>query len=517
MGGGAVAEPGGYSANVGAVYVFNLIVGAGALTMPHAFAQVGILPGTCFLLFLSLLGYVCATFVVEGMALSNAMLVEESGAAGRHLEAVGQDEGDDGEGNESEDSGLVPKKATQQFHIVQKVEMSKMASLFLGRNGTLCFYAAIIAYLYGDLAIYAVAVPKSLRDLVCPLPSDLTVDSLAVWDCIHPGQTAKPGHAAITPLGTWLGNTSGRTMNSIEVYRCFCMLFTVTFGPCAFLSITKSKWVQLVTTVLRHVAFSTMIIVAALGIVYGEGVQPPSATLEHTNFSALPTLFGVAIYSFMCHHSIPSMIFPIQRINTVDLNRLFLKTYTAVLVMYLFFVFTATFRFPPDQISDLYTLNFTNYKVRAVALLLSIYPLAAMGSVFPIICVSLRENLKTMLLPSLLQLSAGELLAPPLPLACSACYARPSGLRTPPSAARHRPPLHCRRCHSGWFLSHYSHIRCLLRCLVAGASRISITHRSPANRAFVLHHGLRASRKSDWFIPRCVHPVALPSAYRPVR
>jgi len=32
--------------------------------------------------------------------------------------------------------------------------------------GIICFYFCIILYLYGDLAIYAVAMPESLRDVV---------------------------------------------------------------------------------------------------------------------------------------------------------------------------------------------------------------------------------------------------------------------------------------------------------------------------------------------------------------
>jgi len=32
--------------------------------------------------------------------------------------------------------------------------------------GIVCFYVCMILYLYGDLAIYAVAVPETLRDVV---------------------------------------------------------------------------------------------------------------------------------------------------------------------------------------------------------------------------------------------------------------------------------------------------------------------------------------------------------------
>lgn len=50
--GGAAGPPEGasYSNGIGAVYIFNLIVGAGALSLPNAFAQAGYLSGTLLLL-----------------------------------------------------------------------------------------------------------------------------------------------------------------------------------------------------------------------------------------------------------------------------------------------------------------------------------------------------------------------------------------------------------------------------------------------------------------------------------
>ena len=42
-----------------------------------------------------------------------------------------------------------------------------MASLFFNGWGRTLFYLCITIYLYGDLAIYAAAVAKSLRDVAC--------------------------------------------------------------------------------------------------------------------------------------------------------------------------------------------------------------------------------------------------------------------------------------------------------------------------------------------------------------
>jgi hypothetical protein len=41
-----------------------------------------------------------------------------------------------------------------------------MAGLFFNRSGQVLFYLCIIIYLFGDLAIYAAAVAKSMTDVV---------------------------------------------------------------------------------------------------------------------------------------------------------------------------------------------------------------------------------------------------------------------------------------------------------------------------------------------------------------
>ena len=42
----------------------------------------------------------------------------------------------------------------------------QMASMFYNKVGAKLFYASLIIYLYGDLAIYAAAMPKSLRNVI---------------------------------------------------------------------------------------------------------------------------------------------------------------------------------------------------------------------------------------------------------------------------------------------------------------------------------------------------------------
>ncbi|XP_015234887.1 PREDICTED: transmembrane protein 104-like [Cyprinodon variegatus] len=63
-----------YSAFVGLVYMFNLIVGTGALTMPRAFAEAGWVVSLSLIAFLAFMSYMTTTFVIEAMAAANAQL-----------------------------------------------------------------------------------------------------------------------------------------------------------------------------------------------------------------------------------------------------------------------------------------------------------------------------------------------------------------------------------------------------------------------------------------------------------
>ena len=66
--------------------------------------------------------------------------------------------------------------------------------------------------------------------------------------------------------------------------------------------VTKTKYLQILTTVMRWTAFIIMITLAGLRLSRGIIFRPPVS-----DFSGVPNLFGVCVYSFMCHHSLPSL------------------------------------------------------------------------------------------------------------------------------------------------------------------------------------------------------------------
>lgn len=122
------------------------------------------------------------------------------------------------------------------------------------------------------LAISPTAVPKSLREIVCPRPSS----EMTQWQC------------------------SDR-FSSSDLYRLFVLLFGLLLGPFAFGHVQKTRVIQLVTTVIRHASFGLMIVLAVIGIANGKG-RSMTDVLAYEKPANIATFFGVCIYSFMCHH-----------------------------------------------------------------------------------------------------------------------------------------------------------------------------------------------------------------------
>lgn len=181
-----------------------------------------------------------------------------------------------------------------------------MAETLFSRNGNVAFYACVIVYLYGDLAIYAVgaswqtereseyvglrmqlntpsrsspcdslsitAVPKSMREIVCPRPSPTAL----LWRC-------------------------SERLDSSQLYKLFVVAFGLLLAPFAFGHVSKTRTLQFITTVVRHVSFGLMILLAVVGIARGEG-RSVDDVVSYEHPENIATFFGVCIYSFMCHH-----------------------------------------------------------------------------------------------------------------------------------------------------------------------------------------------------------------------
>ncbi|EDM06565.1 transmembrane protein 104 (predicted), isoform CRA_a, partial [Rattus norvegicus] len=245
-----------YSPYVGLVYMFNLIVGTGALTMPKAFATAGWLVSLILLVFVGFMSFVTTTFAMEAMAAANAQL--------RWKRMEIHKEEDDEDSSTASDSDLLSqdnyeraekrpilsvqrRSSASLFEITERVEMGQMASMFFNKVGVNLFYFCIITYLYGDLAIYAAAVPVSLMQVTCSVSGN---DSCGV------DTDAKYNDTDLC----W------GPLRRVDVYRIYLAIFTVLLGPFTFFDVQKTKYLQILTSLMRWIAFAIMIVLALVRI-----------------------------------------------------------------------------------------------------------------------------------------------------------------------------------------------------------------------------------------------------------
>ena len=120
---------------------------------------------------------------------------------------------------------------------------------------------------------------------------------------------------------------------------------------------------------------------------------PPVATLR-----GFPVLFGVSIYSFMCQHSLPGMVTPMR--SKKHITGILLSDYSLILTFYLILSYTGAFRFSNSELLDLYTLNFFTRHGQIVLVIIGyflvLFPVFTLSTNFPIISITLRENLKAL-------------------------------------------------------------------------------------------------------------------------
>ncbi|EGT30166.1 hypothetical protein CAEBREN_16477 [Caenorhabditis brenneri] len=337
-----------YSQTVGLLYVFNLIVGTGALALPKAFQSAGWLLSISLLTFSAFMSYVAATFVIEALSVANAVLSKK-----RRVEY------DD----------VVVADGPSTFEIAKKVEVSEMASMFLSKVSLVFSYFAIIIYLFGDLAIYSTTVPKSAMNIVCSTINASTVKS------------TDPCHESWPEI-----------FSRMAVYRIFVIVFVVIVClPMVIAGITKTRHIQIMTTLSRWAAFILMISLATVQLSsQGAAAHPPAY-----NFHGFGSLFGCAVYAFMCHHSIPSLITPMRTKDNVFGK--IAVVYGIVGVFYFTLSLTGAFAF--EHVQDIYTLNFlhddnTSFVYSIIDYFLALFPIITLTSSYPIIALTLINNFK---------------------------------------------------------------------------------------------------------------------------
>ena len=104
----------------------------------------------------------------------------------------------------------------------------------------------------------------------------------------------------------------------------------------------------------------------------------------------------------MCHHSLPALVAPIS--DKSKLNKSLGLDFILIAIFYLLLALTGVFAF--EQLDDLYTLDFgprncsngENFFIVIIEYFLALFPVFTLSTSFPIIAITLRNNLQSLFL-----------------------------------------------------------------------------------------------------------------------
>lgn len=182
----------------------------------------------------------------------------------------------------------------------------------------------------------------------------------------------------------------------------YLQIFTTVFRWMGALSQKKSKIlvILLLSCFYFFAAFAFMILIA-LKLIITKG---PKGRPVGMNIYGLPSLFGACVYSFMCHHSLPGLLAPLR--NKTMATRILSLNFIVICMFYVVLAMTGIFAF--ERVEDLYTLNFLPYDLIGKDFLstlligidyfLSLFPVFTLSTSFPIIAITLKQNLQTIFL-----------------------------------------------------------------------------------------------------------------------
>ena len=250
------------------IFIFNLVVGTGALALPKAMADAGWLLSVIFLSIVAVFAFISATFVIEAQAAANAVLKSRGGGGGTTRPLLGSGVG-------SFEAPLL--QGGSAYQITERVEVTYMGELLGSPRMRTFFSVMLMIYLYGDLAVYAVAIPTALSS-VARLPFD------------HPVDSGGDGS------GGGLVDDDDRLTYSVYLF-CFACLTL----PVAFLDFQKSAWLQYTTCAVRNSAFFTMVALMAVHInTDGAGIPPskhlPREPIKTAEFAEFAELYGAGLF-----------------------------------------------------------------------------------------------------------------------------------------------------------------------------------------------------------------------------
>eukprot|EP01124_Arcella_intermedia_P020436 TRINITY_DN27910_c0_g1_i1.p1 TRINITY_DN27910_c0_g1~~TRINITY_DN27910_c0_g1_i1.p1 ORF type:complete len:509 (+),score=33.35 TRINITY_DN27910_c0_g1_i1:36-1529(+) len=345
-----------YSLFTGFALCINLIVGTGVFNLPFAFYNSGLVLAVVLLIISGFFSWMCLVWVLEICARAEGITAQKE----HNLE--------------------------QPIHCIsmRKFDFNELCHFFYGFKGKLGCQLFLSLYCYGLLWAYAAVFSDSVNNLFWQFYRKIECSLVDTHDC-H--------------IGYYV---------CLVVYACIVV-------PVSLLNVTEQAVVQVMLTCYRFVAFGVMVVTVSVALAYP--VNPNdfvNNTLQNVtadknvwvNWSGFAGIFTTAAVALNFHFTIPDLVRPVEK-------KKFLPhmTTAALIVASSFYILVGILcsRFFKSNTESLATLNWQTYTgleggwggdlnarpwwAVVVQFIVMLFPIFDMLSVFPLVAVTLGENL----------------------------------------------------------------------------------------------------------------------------
>ena len=255
-----------YNTWTGYCFTVNYILGVGVLGMPHAYVKGGWLLSTLCLL------------VVTVMASLTAIWLAQTGQRAGRLERRAI--------REMQRSGQQPPESAEgraERFTHRRIEVNELVQIFLGKPARRVYEVLLCIYMIGALWSYSAVFSQSME-----------------------------GQLPISAIG--------------NNYLAYLGLFALIVVPLTCLEMTELKPLAIALAIFRFVSLTLMMLTSILAmyaypyVPATDGAQPIStdtsapyySDIKPVVFAGLATIFPVALFSQIFHHSVPGLAHPLQ-------------------------------------------------------------------------------------------------------------------------------------------------------------------------------------------------------------
>lgn len=362
-----VARADQYSSLVCSIFMLNLVLGTGPMTLPYAFNGAGLVLSMVFLCLLMTLSFVTATFVVESLATADRLrqktaTAPEQRAASEVPQALLHGGVPSGGGDGGGGSSLGEQA---EDRIVERLEIGAIAEALLPGRLSILPYIVLVVYAYGVLSVYVIS--------------------------------------GVSSLAKEVGVVGG-----VDSYNIILVCFILLVTPICLLDFQRTRPLQICIGFIR---IFVVVLMMVLMVRYqlrrsSDANQRTWRDIPLWNPAGLPSLFGNSAFTFMIHHSIPGLVFPLRRHRSAA--KAIARSYLLAYLIYFVLGFLALLSFSdvqwstcpnfpshPCDIQALFNTNFASSDFQWAAKFIVCYPILVI-SVFPLVAITLRNNLKAL-------------------------------------------------------------------------------------------------------------------------